>query len=265
VTSAAIRGLPDVRGVLLDIDGTLLVDDRAVPEAPQALERLRAAGLAVRLLTNTSRRSRGAIADVLRSQGFAMDAAGILTPAVLARRLILESGRLKAALLVPDEARADFEGIAEEDSSPDWVVLGDLGAGFTYAAMNGALRLLRSGAALIALHRNPSWRPPGGEEALDVGAYVTALEYASGERAVLVGKPAPQFFRLALREIDRRPEEVLVVGDDPVADVAGAAAAGCRTAWVRAGRNVMEAFGDAGLRPDLVLDAFPSLPWEGEL
>jgi HAD superfamily hydrolase (TIGR01458 family) len=254
-----LRGLKEIGGLLLDIDGTLLIDDRAVRGAPEALGRLLDEGLRTRLLTNTSRRSRAAISAVLAAEGFAFRAEDVLTPAVLARRLILDSGRRRAALLVPPEALEDFAGIEDDRRRPDWVVLGDLGPGFTHDVLNTVLRLLRSGAVLVALHRNRSWRPPGQDEALDVGAYVAALEFASGTSAITVGKPSLEFFRLALEDIGLPPAEVLVVGDDPEADVEGARAAGCRTALVRTGRFQGGPDDIVGPGPDLILDSIADL------
>jgi len=48
--------IPGVRGILFDVDGTLLDNDRPIPGAPRTLERLRSAGIVFRLTTNTSRR-----------------------------------------------------------------------------------------------------------------------------------------------------------------------------------------------------------------
>jgi HAD superfamily hydrolase (TIGR01458 family) len=250
----ALANLPGgaVRGALVDIDGTLLLDDRAIPGAAGALARLAAGGIAVRLLTNTSRRDRTAIAAALAAAGIAAPPTSILTPAVLARRLILASTRPRAALFVADEARADFDGVEDDRGSPGHVVLGDLGAAFTYAALNQAFRLVRAGARLVALHRQPWWRPPGGEDVLDVGAFVAALEYACGTEAILIGKPAPEFFRLALGELGLAARDVVMIGDDPVSDAAGAAAAGLRSILVRTGR------GGSG-RADLVIDSLADL------
>jgi ribonucleotide monophosphatase NagD (HAD superfamily) len=54
-----------VRGALIDLDGTLWNDDRPIAGAVRAVERLRDAGIDFRFLTNTSRRSRAAIAAAL--------------------------------------------------------------------------------------------------------------------------------------------------------------------------------------------------------
>lgn len=46
-------------------------------------------------------------------------------------------------------------------------------------------------------------------------------------------KPNPALFRRALDDLGVSPEEALLVGDDPRADVEGALAAGMRAIWVR--------------------------------
>jgi HAD superfamily hydrolase (TIGR01458 family) len=252
--------LRDVRGLLIDIDGTLLVDDRPVPGGAAALQRLRRDRLPFRLATNTTRRSRGAIAAVLRAAGLAVGAEAIVTPALLARRRILDSGRTAAALLIPDEARADLAGVRQEEDHPDWVVVGDLGRGFTWERLNGAFRALRAGAALIALQKNRCWYA-GREDGwvLDAGALVAALEYAAGVEAEVVGKPAAAFFRLALEELGCPARDVLVVGDDAQTDGAGGAAAGCRTALVGTGRSAAALGHDSGFQPDWRLASIADL------
>ena len=75
-----------IRGILLDVDGTLLSGDRAIPGAAEAIERITARKIACRLITNTTRRPRREIAEVLRACGIVVDEESVLTPAVLARR-----------------------------------------------------------------------------------------------------------------------------------------------------------------------------------
>ena len=248
-----------VRGALLDIDGTLLRNDRAIPGAPEALQRLRQRGVPFRLATNTTRRPRSATGAVLRQAGLAVEDREILAPCTLARRRILASGRTRAALLVPPEAREDFEGVAEDTTRPEWVVLGDLGSGFTWERLNQAFWWIRDGAALLALHKNRFWDPGTGRPVLDAGPFVAALEHATGTAAELVGKPAPAFFTLALEDLGLSAGDVLVVGDDLEADHAGGAAAGCRTAIVLTGTTESGALERRGPPPDLVMDSVADL------
>lgn len=184
----------------------------------------------------------------------------ILTPAVLARRLILESRRPRVGLLVPDETRVDLEGLTSEETAPDWVVVADIGPAFTYDRLNTAFRWIRAGARLLALHKNPFWHASETEGwVLDAGAFVAALEYATGTVAEIVGKPSPAFFRLALDALGLPPADVVVVGDDPDTDVAGGAAVGCRTALVRTGKFGASGQAPSTVRPDWILDTVGDL------
>jgi putative hydrolase of the HAD superfamily len=51
--------------------------------------------------------------------------------------------------------------------------------------------------------------------------------------AIRLEKPDPRAFRLLASRLDCDPEEILFVGDDPVRDIAGAAAAGMMTCRLR--------------------------------
>jgi ribonucleotide monophosphatase NagD (HAD superfamily) len=174
--------------------------------------------------------------------------------------MMLESGRHHAGLLVPDGARTDLEGVVADEQSPDWVVVADIGRGFDHDRLSAALRWLRAGARLLALHKNPCWQP-GPEQGwvLDAGAYVAALEYGAGVTATVVGKPSRAFFELALTELGLPAHEVLVVGDDVTMDARGGAAAGCRTALVRTGTFQGTTAELAGFKPDMVVGSIAEL------
>ena len=58
------------RAVLLDLDGVLYVENEPVPGAAEAVERMRAAGLTLRFVTNTTSQSRAATLEKLERLGF---------------------------------------------------------------------------------------------------------------------------------------------------------------------------------------------------
>jgi len=251
--------LDGIDGILLDIDGTLVDGDRAISGTPEMIARLRAGSVPFRLSTNTTRMPRSAVVAWLAAAGIEVEPAAVFTPALLARNRILDSGRTRAALLVAPDTRSDLEGVERVESTPDWVVIGDLGAGFTWEIVNRAFGWLMGGAALLALQRNRYWRVDGDLQ-IDAGPFVAALEYAAGIEAELVGKPSLRFFSLVLDDLGLPPERVLVVGDDVATDCAGGAAAGCRTALVRTGKFGAGLREDpGGPRPDLVLESAADL------
>jgi HAD superfamily hydrolase (TIGR01458 family) len=247
------------RGALIDIDGTLLAGDHAIPGAPEALARLRACGVTVRLSTNTTRRPRRAIAEILRAAGFQTDPSEIVAPSSLARRVIVSSPDKRAALLVPDQSKEDFEGVLEVAERPAHVVLGDLGPAFTFETLNRAFAWVREGAQLLALQKNRYWHAGERGLLLDAGAFVAALEYATGARARVVGKPSRDFYDLALEELGLPAHDVVSVGDSLPNDIIGAAEAGCRTVMVRTGVFDPAELASSARQPDLVIDSLADL------
>jgi ribonucleotide monophosphatase NagD (HAD superfamily) len=73
------------QAILIDLAGVLHLDDAALPGAAEALLALRASGLPIRFLTNTTRSPRSRIVAKLHQMGFAIEAEEIQT-AVLAAR-----------------------------------------------------------------------------------------------------------------------------------------------------------------------------------
>ena len=243
-----------IKGLLIDLDGTLYVEGEPLPGCREALFKLRASGLLFRFVTNTTRKPRREVLLELRRMGFEAEEAEIFTPA-RAAALMLRNRRCYP--LVADSLLEDLEGMVPDDESPEYVLVGDLGEGFTYARLDAAFRRLMGGAGLLALQKNRYWRRESGVS-LDAGPFVAALEYASGKTAAVVGKPEKDFFRLALEDLGLEAREVAMVGDDPEADVAGAQGAGLKGVQVKTGKY------DAGAgtadEVDLVIESFAEMP-----
>ncbi|WP_348644068.1 HAD hydrolase-like protein [Mesorhizobium sp. B4-1-3] len=72
----------------------------------------------------------------------------------------------------------------------------------------------------------PHLKDADGQLSLDTGAFVAALEFASGRSPVVLGKPSPDFFLSALGGLRCPPADAVMVGDDAESDVAGALRAG---------------------------------------
>ena len=241
------------QAILIDLAGVLHIDDEPLPGAVDALVALRASGLPIRFLTNTTRSPRSRIVARLRRMGFAIEAEEIQT-AVLATRNLVEQRRLHPHYLVhPDIA----DEIGCSHAEPDAVVLGDAGEHFDFAALNRVFRLLMQGLPFIVMARNRYFMEKDGLT-LDMGAFVAGLEYSSGRTAEVVGKPALPFFRSALDELGIAPQRAVLIGDDLADDIGGAQAAGIPGILVRTGKFRASDEGHAQIRPALIVDDFPA-------
>ena len=221
------------KGVLLDLGGVVYVGDAPLPGVLEALRRLRATGLPLRYITNTTRSPKRAMLDKLRRLGVPAGEGELFMPALAARRHI-EARGLSPELLVHPALEEDFEGLPAE--GPKAVVVGDAAQGFTYPALNAAYRALEAGAEFLALARNRSFQDDDGALSLDAGPFVAALEYASGREATLFGKPSRAFFEAALDSLECSGAQAVMIGDDVESDIAGAMAAGMTGLLVRTGK-----------------------------
>jgi HAD superfamily hydrolase (TIGR01458 family) len=255
-------GGPSVDGVLLDIDGVLTVSWDPLPGARETMSWLRSRAVPVRLMTNTTSRTRASLADALGRAGIDVDADEILNaPGATAVHLRDAHPGARCWVLTSGDVTDDLEGVdvVGGDAAADVVVLGGAGPELTYEAIDHAFRLLRGGAAFVAMHRNMTWRVADGL-ALDAGAYVAGLEAATGVTATVVGKPARTFFDAALTDLALPAENVIMVGDDLEADVHGAQGAGLRGVLVRTGKFDPDALAAAEPQPDVVIDGIGDLP-----
>ena len=246
-----------VEGLLIDLDGTLYTNDGPIEGAREALERLDRAGISYRFVTNATHRPKRDLASHLKTLGLPAEEDRIFTPATAVAEKLRAEG-LSCFPLLEESLIEDLEGVPVSGDSPGCVLVGNLGEGFTYGRLDAAFRHLMAGADLIALSKNRYWQRAGGELSLDAGPFVAALEYASGKRAVGVGKPERACFELALRDLGLPPGAVAMVGDDPELDVGGARAAGLRAILVETGRYRPGA--ELPARPDLVLGSVARLP-----
>jgi HAD superfamily hydrolase (TIGR01458 family) len=158
--------------------------------------------------------------------------------------------------LADDLTGIDIVGV---DDDADVVVLGGAGLAYTHEQLNRAFNLLLEGASFVAMHRNLTWRTARGME-LDTGAYVIALEAATGVQSTVIGKPSPAFFDAGLDALrdetgsELQPYDVMMIGDDVVNDVGGAQAVGMRGCLVRTGKFSAASLAAAAVEPDDVVD-----------
>ena len=248
--------LSGVRGLLLDLDGVLVLKGAAIPGAAEAMAEIERRGLPYRVVTNTSLVSRATLAGWGRRQGLDVPPERILSAlSVSAAQAAARFPGRPLFVIASADALTEFGGqhvlTAEEADRPGAeaaaVVVGDSPEAATYENLNRAFRLIRGGALLIGMHKNRWWLTPAGPT-LDSGAYVAGLEFAASVRATIVGKPSAAFFRKAASDLSAEIDassggrrvvrhELAMVGDDVWTDVIAAQRAGFRGVFVRSGKH----------------------------
>jgi HAD superfamily hydrolase (TIGR01458 family) len=248
--------------ILLDVDGVLHVSGEPIPGAVEAVARLRADGHRLRFVTNNSSRSRDTLAAELRAMGHELDDDELQTTPTAAARVL--GGRRVYALVMPAVV-PDLDGIELVGESADAVLVGGVDETlepnqvFSYMNLARAFSEIQAGADLFALHKNPWWQTARGPM-LDGGAFVAALEYATGIDATVIGKPSASAFAAALAALDAEPELTWLVTDDLEQDVRGAQLFGMKTLLLRTGKFRPEGLERSSTVPDAVLSSIAHVP-----
>ncbi|MDY0054957.1 MAG: TIGR01458 family HAD-type hydrolase [Methyloversatilis sp.] len=221
----------DPKALLIDLAGVLHVGDQVIPGSIEALARLRSAGFRLVFLTNTTRTPRRTLVAKMQALGLDVRDEELLTAPGATLNLVHSRGLHPHWIVHPDLR----DEVGPDAAEPDAVVLGDAGHCFDYAQLNTAFRLIMRGLPFIAMARNRHFREEDGLS-LDMGAFVAGLEYSTGVKADIAGKPAAPFFRAALDTAGARADEAIMIGDDLRDDIGGAQAAGIAGVLVRTGK-----------------------------
>ncbi len=253
-----------MQALLFDMDGVLYNAEEPIPGAAETLAWVRNRAIPRLFVTNTTSRGRDALAAKLERFGIPASPSEIMTPCEAAADWLRSRRAARVALFLRRAARAAFDGLDllpdDAESGAQYVVIGDLASAWDFATLNRAFRLLHSSpeAALIALGMTRYWKAADGIS-LDVAPFVAALEHATGRKALVLGKPAAEFFQGAADRLGAPNREILMVGDDIETDIAGAQLAGLQAALVRTGK-FRELDLEGSVKPDAVLDSLAELP-----
>ncbi|EIC28027.1 MULTISPECIES: TIGR01458 family HAD-type hydrolase [Methylomicrobium] len=248
-----------IRGILIDLDGVLYVGSRTVDGAIEAVREIKRRGYCCRFVTNTSTLSRASLHKKLAGFGFDIDEHEIVSAPQAALIHLRQFGDPVCHLLLTDDVKQDFRHLRQSDSKADFVIVGDIGNAWSYPLLNNVFNLLIGGAELIAIHKNRFWQTERGLQ-LDIGAFVSGLEYASRKQATIIGKPSSDFFKAALNELGMPPEQVAIVGDDIDADVGGGQRAGLTGILVKTGKYRQDYAENSQIVPGLIIPSVAKLP-----
>jgi HAD superfamily hydrolase (TIGR01450 family) len=250
-----------LRVFFFDLDGVLWVgkENPRYVGGKEVVEKLKHSGKKTFVLTNDSTHVRDEIYQNLTKLGFSFAMEEILTSSYLTARYLTESfGKASFYLIGEDGIKRELEAAGHYASTePEAVVVG-LDRQLTYEKLDNALKLLQSGARLVGSYGGAVYMGDHGP-ALSAGPIIKALEFASSRKAVMIGKPSPRMFTLALQFANEKAGQAVMVGDQIETDVVGARKAGVHTILVLTGVETRESAGRSKIKPDMIIDNLEAL------
>ncbi len=227
--------------VLCDLDGVVWLAHRPIEGSVEAVATLRSAGVRVLFVTNNSFSTRNEQVEALGSIG--IDAEGDVLTSAMSAALMIEPGWRVMVCggrgLIEEVERAGAEAVVPYRSRGaggpfDAVVVG-FHREFDFEVLSDALTAVRNGARLIGSNADPNYPTPNGPIP-GGGAILAAVEKATGQRAIVTGKPNRPMADLVFGEcVDVPASSMIMVGDLPETDGRFAETIGCRYALVLSG------------------------------
>ncbi len=250
-------------GFAIDLDGVVWLSREPIDGSPEAIVRLREAGMPVVFVSNDPRSTRTELAERLTEIGAPTDATQVLTSASASAQALARERPGATVMVVGTESlRRELEeaglravGTADVDTGATVVLVGG-GAPFDREVLHQASATARDGAEIWATNKDPTYPTPDGLVP-GTGAIVAALEVASGVEARNIGKPEPELFLEATELLGC--ERALMAGDSLGSDIAGAARAGMATALILTGKDAREGIAAAAVAPDHVFSDLAEL------
>ena len=243
---------------LLDMDGTLYVDERLFDKVPEFLARVRESGGRYLFLTNNSSRGVEGYIEKLERLGIATGPEDYLTSVDAAIDLLRrEYPGQKCYAAGTESFRQQLESAGipvttrvEEDVD---ILLSGFDRELTFQKLEDSCILLNRGVTWLAT--NPDWVCPTWYGSVpDCGSVCEMLTRATGRRPEFLGKPRPAMVQLALAETGFPPEQAVLIGDRLYTDIACAVNAGIDSIFVLSGEGKREDIERDSIHPTWVYD-----------
>ncbi len=251
--------LLDYSGYVFDLDGTLYLSARMIPDVDLMLAELRKAGKKIRFLSNKPLQSRRDYARKLRNFGIEAKDNEVMNSTTVTVRY-LKDHYPGAKLYVCGEGPLISElvdngfPIVNSGEQCEILIL-SFDRNFHYMKLYESMIAARRGVPIIAT--NPDNTCPVDHGVIpDCGANIAALEACSGRKVdTIIGKPSDIMLQVILEDIGEPAEKVLLTGDRLETDMRMGKRAGMATALVLTGVTSLEQAMKWPEKPTYVLES----------
>ena len=257
-----MSGLKEKKLFLLDMDGTIYLDNDLFDGTIDFLNYVKNIGGRYLFLTNNSSKGVDKYVEKLAKLGIESVPDDFLTSTEATIAYLLPKNHKKiyafgtesfrrqladAGLPVTDKLE---EGIDCLCLSNDWEL--------SFKKLEDACIILRDDVDYIAT--NPDWVCPTWYGSVpDCGSFAEMLFRATDKRPKFIGKPQPDMIYLALEKTGYKKEDALMLGDRLYTDIASGVNAGIDTVFVLSGEGTMADLAESEAKPTYIRDNIKQL------
>jgi len=245
--------LKDIKFFILDMDGTIYLENKILPRTLDFLAKLEAANRDYILLTNNSSRNKDDYQQKLSKMKIDLPPEKIINSGETTAAYLADQGRKQGKriyLLGTKSLKKEMEKfghqivnkekeIRKKPKKVDYVVLG-FDKTLTYKKLWDAHELILSGVNYVATHPDLVCPLKGDKTQPDTGAMIELLAASTGKRPLIIGKPSKLTVEFILKRFKLKKSEVAMVGDRLYTDMKMAYEAGITGILVLSGETKRE-------------------------
>jgi len=257
MTDKEIKFLRQKKLYLLDMDGTIYIDDFLFDGTLEFLSFIRNTGGKYMFLTNNSSKSVTKYIEKLENLGISSTKDDFLTSADATVLYLKKKGYKKIYAFGTASLKEQFKSaglsICERiEDGIDCLCMG-FDTELTFKKLEDACILLGKDIDYVAT--NPDYVCPTSFGSVpDCGSVADMLYNATGRRPKFIGKPQPEMINLAVEKSGFSKEETIIFGDRLYTDVASGKNAGVTSVFVLSGEGTMETLKTSNVKPDFIFE-----------
>lgn len=228
----------------VDVQGTLLSDSDKSPifGSKNLIRHFNEHGIPYVVITNNTKQKSAEFLKSLKEKGLDIHPEAFIDPFCVLESVCppCNSALFGAEAFVKTMGEM---GYSQDLQNPQAVIVASWDA-FSFDDFAKMIELINKGAKLIAMHATSTYKKSG-KLYPGVGAIASMLEYATGVKAKVVGKPSELFYKAALAKAAKQMNtsadflsfsEVCIISDDAKGDLLGAKELGMMTTLVLSGK-----------------------------
>lgn len=263
--SLLLEKYPEIKALLIDMDGVLWHDTEPIGNLPEIFKKINSYGYKYLFLTNNATKTFEDYQKKFKGFGLSLIKDQLLTSSMATAAYlrhkfplggnvyVVGSDALKSTL-----AENGFFHVEDVQAPKAVAVIAGLDFDMTYEKIKSAALLIRKGVPFIGTNYDVTYPTPNGLYP-GAGTIVRAVEAAAEKDAIIIGKPKPAMFKMAIEKLLTSPRETLVIGDRIDTDIAGAQGFGCPSALVLSGVSSLEQAKKWSPSPDIIVNSLDDL------
>jgi HAD superfamily hydrolase (TIGR01458 family) len=240
------------KAFIIDLEGTLVSGGTPLPGSTALINILNSNNVPYCVITNTVSKTVEQMEENLRNNGVNILQGRLINPITVLNYFIMENDITSYYFVGPESLKKLITKSNIFEKIPEYIIFCDFeNIDCNYEALNKIFQYIKDGSKMIATSYSDYYISKN-EYKMDTGIFVKMYETLSNKKAVIMGKPSPMIYKMALNKLKIKPNDAIAIGDDILTDMAGGKEFGIKTILVKTGKYIE---GDENkIKPDKVIN-----------